>query len=86
MKSYLKKLGSRKFQAFLLITIVNITSACLTWTGSVDVAAQVDGYMPLINLVVQLVTTGVYTLVEGKVDKARALSSTDTTNPENYYR
>ena len=85
MRSYLKKLGSRKFQAYLAITVVNIITAYLTWTGEVEVSARIEGYMPLINLIVQLVTTAVYQWVEGRVDKAK-LQMPDNKTPENNYR
>lgn len=77
MRNYLKKLGSRKFQTYLVFTICNIITAYLTWTGAVDVNAQLQGWMPLINGVGQLVAGAVYTWVEGKVDKANAVANSD---------
>jgi hypothetical protein len=69
MREYLKKLGSRKFQAFLIITVTNIimlTGYLLNVANIQDIANQ---WMPVINLGVQAITTIVYQIVQGGVDK-----------------
>lgn len=78
MRSYLKKLGSRKFQTYLVFTICNIATAYLTWTEMVDVDTVIEGWMPMINGVAQLIAGAVYTWVEGKVDKANAVAYSDS--------
>lgn len=70
VRAYLKKLGKTKFQTYLLTTILNLLTLYLTWSGAVDIDSKVQGYMPVITIVVQLIATGVYQLVEGGVDKA----------------
>lgn len=70
MKSYLKKLGKTKFQAFLIITFTNIIMLIGSVTGWVNIDGKINEWMPTINLIVQLVATLVYTQVEGSIDKA----------------
>ncbi|MEO3947614.1 hypothetical protein [Gorillibacterium sp. CAU 1737] len=70
VKNWLRKLGKTKFQTYLLTTVLNLLTLYLTWTGTVDIDSQVQGYMPVITVVVQLIATGVYQLVEGSIDKA----------------
>lgn len=72
MKEYLRKLGSRKFQAFLTATVLNVVTFILVLTGTVDLDGKVNEWMPAINLGVQTVTTFLYIWVEGSVDKANA--------------
>lgn len=69
MKAYLKKLGSRKFQAFLIITVTNIIMLVGYLLNVANIQDIADSWMPAINLLVQAVTTIVYQLVEGAVDK-----------------
>lgn len=69
MKTFLKKLGRTKFQAYLLTTLVNLGTLVGMWLGIVDIGSQIDGYMPAITIVVQLLATGIYQLVEGAIDK-----------------
>lgn len=72
MKEYLKKLGRTKFQAFLILTISNITMLILFFTGSINLEGDLQIYMPVINIVTQLLGSGIYIWVEGKIDTARA--------------
>lgn len=69
MKEYLKKLGSRKFQAFLIIAVTNIIMLTGYLLNVADIQAIADSWMPIINLGVLFVTTIVYQLVQGSVDK-----------------
>lgn len=71
MREYLKKLGRTKFQAFLLATLTNLATLALFMTGTVDLEGAVNQWMPMINLVVQLVVSAIYMGVEGSIDKAR---------------
>lgn len=70
MKLYLKKLGSRKFQALLVSLVVNITSAVLFSMGIVDIDGVVNQWMPIINMTIGTISTWVYIWVEGSTDKA----------------
>lgn len=70
MKEYLKKLGRTKFQALLVSLIVNVASAVLFLTGTLEIDAQVDAWMPIINMTVGTISTWVYIIVEGGIDKA----------------
>lgn len=72
MKDYLKKLSSRKFQAFLAVTIPNMIIMFGFLLGGIDLEGQVNEWMPAINLVIQAITTAVYQGIEGSVDKANA--------------
>lgn len=72
MRDYLKKLGRTKFQAFLFATLTNLVTLGLFMTGTVDLDGAVNQWMPMINLIVQLVVSAVYMGVEGSIDKARA--------------
>lgn len=72
MKDYLKKLGSRKFAALLTSLIVNIVSAVLFMTGTVEIDSVINTWMPIINMTVGTVSTWVYIIVEGGIDKANA--------------
>lgn len=71
MKNYLKKLGSRKFQALLTSLIINGVSAYLFINGTVEIDSVVNDYMPIINTTVATISTWVYILVEGAVDKSQ---------------
>jgi len=73
MKNYLKKLGSRKFQSLLLSLIINAVSAYLFFSGTVEIDAVLDAYMPMINLIVGTVSTWLYIWVEGKIDAAQKI-------------
>lgn len=77
MKEYLKKLGSRKFQAFLAVTIPNMIIMFGFIFGGIDLEGNVNEWMPAINLGIQFVTTAVYQAVEGGVDKANARNTID---------
>lgn len=70
MKDYLKKLGSRKFQALLTSIVVNVVSAVLFFTGTLEIDAKVNEWMPIINMTIGTVSTWVYILVEGASDRA----------------
>lgn len=70
MKSYLKKLGSRKFQAFLAVTIPNMIIMFGFILGDIDLEGQVNQWMPAINLVIQAITTATYQQAESKSDVA----------------
>lgn len=72
MKDYLKKLGRTKFQALLASLIVNGVSAYLFLSGTLDIDGQLNTWMPIINLTVGTISTWVYILVEGGIDKVRA--------------
>lgn len=70
MKAYLKKLGSRKFQAFLAITIPNMIVMFGFILGNIDLEGEVNEWMPAINLVIQAIVTAVYQKEESKIDVA----------------
>lgn len=72
MKEYLKKLGSRKFQAFLAVTIPNMIIMFGFIFGDIDLEGAVNQWMPAINIVIQVIATAVYQMIEGKIDKANA--------------
>ncbi|MHA7967683.1 hypothetical protein ACX93W_26575 [Paenibacillus sp. CAU 1782] len=72
MKEYLKKLGSRKFQAFLAVTIPNMIIMFGFIFGDIDLEGTVNQWMPAINIVIQVIATAVYQMIEGKIDKANA--------------
>lgn len=72
MKEYLRKLGSRKFQALLTSLIINIACAALFLTQTVDIDGVINQWMPIINMSVATISTWVYILVEGGIDKAQA--------------
>lgn len=69
MKEYLKKLGKTKFQAFLLVTIINLVSFIAYLTGNLKLNDQVQQWMPVINLLVQAIATAVYQIIEGSIDR-----------------
>lgn len=71
MKAYLKKLGSRKFQAFLAVTIPNMIIMFGFILGDIDLEGQVNQWMPAINLIIQAVATAIYQKIEGNADVAR---------------
>ncbi|MCI3922426.1 hypothetical protein MO973_19525 [Paenibacillus sp. TRM 82003] len=73
MKDYLRKLGSRKFQAFLAVTIPNLIIMFGFIFGGIDLEGDVNEWMPAINLVIQAITTAIYQGAEAGVDKANAL-------------
>lgn len=77
MKEYLKKLGRTKFQALLASLVVNIVSAVLFFTGTLDIDGRVNEWMPIINMTVASVSTWVYILVEGGIDKANVQGGQD---------
>jgi len=70
MKDYLKKLGRTKFQALLASLVVNIVSAILFMTGTLDIDGVINQWMPVINMTVATISTWVYIVVEGGIDKA----------------
>lgn len=72
MKLYLAKLGSRKFQAFLAVTIPNLIIMFGFVFGGIDLEGVVNQWMPAINLVIQAITTAAYQSAESKVDVAHA--------------
>lgn len=69
IKKYLKKLGRTKFQAYLLVTIVNLILLVGHLTGHLQIDQQLDPYMPVLNLLVQALATAIYQIVEGSIDK-----------------
>lgn len=69
MKEYLKKLGRTKFQAFLLTTIANVLLFIGYMTGNIQIEGQLSEWMPAVNLIVQLIVSGVYMWVEGSIDR-----------------
>lgn len=69
MKEYLKKLGKTKFQAYILVTIINIATFILYLRGDLQADAQINAWMPLINLVAQMVATTIYQHIEGSIDR-----------------
>lgn len=69
MKEYLKKLGKTKFQAYILVTIVNIATFILYLRGDLQADAQINAWMPLINLAAQMVATTIYQHIEGSIDR-----------------
>lgn len=82
VKEYLKKLGSRKFQAYLITTITNLVALVAVWTGNTGLEGRVNEYMPLINLGIQALATVVYVWVEGKVDKENVKATGTHENQE----
>lgn len=78
MKTYLKKLGSRKFQAFLAVTIPNMIIMFGFILGDIDLEGKVNEWMPAINLFIQSVTTGIYQWAESRVDVANAVQIGDS--------
>lgn len=70
MKNYLKKLGRTKFQALLASLIVNGVSAYLFLSGTLEIDNVLNTWMPVINLTVGTISTWVYIVVEGGIDKA----------------
>jgi hypothetical protein len=84
MKEYLKKLGRTKFQAFLASLIVNIASAVLFMNGTIDIDTEINRWMPVINLTITAISTWVYIVVEGGIDKAKAQGgNTDESTTDN---
>lgn len=75
MREYLRKLGSRKFQTYLVMTVTNITMLVGYMTNVGDVQEWVSEWMPAINITAQTVVTWLYIWVEGSVDKARGASN-----------
>lgn len=69
MKEYLKKLGKTKFQAYILVTIINIATFILYLRGDLQADAQVNAWMPLINLAAQMIATTIYQHIEGSIDR-----------------
>ena len=74
-RSYLKKLGRTKFQALLVSLVVNIVSAVLFFTGTLNIDEVVNQWMPIINMTVATISTWVYIAVEGSIDKASVSKS-----------
>jgi len=85
MKTYLKKLGKTKFQALLVSLIVNIASAVLFMTGHLDIDNVVNTWMPIINMTVATISTWVYILVEGSIDKANVQGGNNDVNQNDYH-
>lgn len=75
MKDYLKKLGRTKFQALLGSLIVNGVSAYLFLSGTLDIDSTLNTWMPIINLTVGTISTWIYIIVEGNIDKANVNAS-----------
>lgn len=71
MRNYLKKLGSRKFQALLTSLIINGVSFYLFISGTVDIDGALNNWIPVINMTAGTISTWVYILVEGSVDKSQ---------------
>lgn len=71
MREYLRKLGRTKFQAFIIITVTNVLMLAGYIANVADIQEIANGWMPAINLGAQMVSTIVYQLVEGSIDKAR---------------
>jgi hypothetical protein len=69
MKDYLKKLGKTKFQAYILVTIINIATFILYLRGDLQADAQINAWMPLINLAAQMIATTIYQHIEGSIDR-----------------
>lgn len=69
MKEYLKKLGKTKFQAYLIVTIINIATFILYIRGDLQADAQINAWMPLINLAAQMLATTIYQHIEGSIDR-----------------
>jgi hypothetical protein len=69
MKEYLKKLGKTKFQAYILVTIINIATFILYLRGDLQADAQINAWMPLINLSAQMIATTIYQHIEGSIDR-----------------
>jgi formiminotetrahydrofolate cyclodeaminase len=69
MKDYLKKLGKTKFQAYLLVTLINAITFFLYLKGYVQTDDQVEKLMPAVNLIVQMLATFVYQWIEGSIDR-----------------
>lgn len=69
MKDYLKKLGKTKFQAYMLVTIVNLVTLIAYLSGNLNIDDQLNQYMPVFNLVVQTLATFIYQWVEGSIDR-----------------
>jgi len=72
MREYLKKLGRTKFQALIGSLIINGVSAYLFLSGTLDIDGTLNTWMPIINLTVGTISTWVYIIVEGGIDKANA--------------
>ena len=70
MREYLKKLGRTKFQALLGSLVLNGVSAYLFLSGTLDIDGVLNTWMPIINLTVGTISTWVYIIVEGNIDKA----------------
>lgn len=69
MKEYLKKLGKTKFQAYLLVTIINMITLIAYLTGHLQIDTQLNELMPVFNLIVQSLATFIYQWVEGSIDR-----------------
>jgi hypothetical protein len=69
MKEYLKKLGKTKFQAYILVSIINIATFILYLRGDLQADAQINAWMPLINLAAQMIATTIYQHIEGSIDR-----------------
>ncbi|UKS27211.1 hypothetical protein LOZ80_38125 [Paenibacillus sp. HWE-109] len=69
MKELLRKLGKTKFQAYLILTVVNIATFILSVQGSLQVDATIDKWMPLMNLAAQMIATVIYQHIEGSIDR-----------------
>ena len=69
MKEYLKKLGSRKFQAFLAATATNVIMLTGYLFNVENIQEVANEWVPVINVVAQAVTTLFYVWAQGGVDK-----------------
>ena len=69
MREYLKKLGKTKFQAYLIVTFINVMTFILYVKGDLQVDATINQWMPLINLGAQMIATMIYQHIEGSIDR-----------------
>jgi hypothetical protein len=84
MKEYLKKLGRTKFQALLVSLVVNLVSAILFINGTLDIDAAINKWVPLINLTIGTISTWVYIVVEGGIDKAKVQGGNTDESSQHY--
>lgn len=80
MKLYLAKLGSRKFQAYLAVTIPNLIILFGFIFGNVDLEGRVNEWMPAINLGIQTIATFIYSQANVSAIKAREVAPSDQLN------
>lgn len=78
MKLYLAKLGSRKFQAYLAVTIPNLIILFGFIFGNIDLEGRVNEWMPAINLCIQALVTLIYSQANVSAIKAREVNNEPT--------